>query len=122
MGSLGLFEDLQMADNKERTEAVIKACYSTWAESYHEDYYASSKAYPPVHLDLIRALLRDANARTLIDAGCGPASMLRGLTDLGLRSFWFRPDTRNDCGCPAGNGAAGLAREPFVGGQRNEFV
>lgn len=78
-----------MADNQTRAEAAVKACYSTWAESYHADYYASSNAYPPVHLDLIRMLLRDVGAHTLLDAGCGPASMLRGLTDLGLDLYGF---------------------------------
>jgi len=78
-----------MADDRARAEAAVKACYSTWAESYHADYYASATAYPPVHLDLIRTLMQQAKSRTLIDAGCGPASMLRGLTDLGLDLFGF---------------------------------
>jgi SAM-dependent methyltransferase len=77
------------ADIRSRTEAAVKACYSTWAGSYHADYYADAGAYPPVHLDIIRKLLRDSGARNVVDAGCGPASMLRDLTNLGLDLYGF---------------------------------
>ena len=69
-------------------ESAVKNCYSTWADSYFRDYYTGT-AYPPVHVDLVRKLLRDAGARVLLDAGCGPASMLRGLADLGMDLYGF---------------------------------
>lgn len=80
-----------MNDDKRRVdaEAAVKACYSTWAETYHAEYYAAADAYPPVHQDIIRNLLRRSGARTVLDAGCGPASMLRSLTDLGLDLYGF---------------------------------
>ena len=69
-------------------EAAVRNCYSTWAESYFRDYYTGD-AYPPVHVDLVRKLIGSSGARTLLDAGCGPASMLRGLADLGLELYGF---------------------------------
>jgi SAM-dependent methyltransferase len=70
-------------------EEQVKACYSTWAGSYHADYYQAAEAYPPVHLDLVKGLLRQAGARTVLDAGCGPASMLRELAGQGWDLFGF---------------------------------
>lgn len=70
-------------------EAAVKHCYSTWADSYHQDYYASESGYPPVHQDLIRNLLVGAGVKTVLDAGCGPASMLRGLAGSGFELFGF---------------------------------
>lgn len=72
-----------------QAEAAVKSCYSTWARTYHGEYYATATAYPPVHQDIVRRLLRDAGARAVLDAGCGPASMLRGLTDLGCDLYGF---------------------------------
>ncbi len=69
-------------------ESAVKNCYSTWADSYFRDYYTGA-AYPPVHVDLVRRLLRDAGTRVLLDAGCGPASMLRGLADMGMDLYGF---------------------------------
>ena len=69
-------------------EAAVRNCYSTWAETYFRDYYTGN-AYPPVHVDLVRKLVASSGARTLLDAGCGPASMLRGLADLGLELYGF---------------------------------
>jgi SAM-dependent methyltransferase len=70
-------------------EAAVKNCYSTWADNYHRDYYSDKAAYPPVHEALVRKLLVDAGVRNMLDAGCGPASMLRGLTSLGIELFGF---------------------------------
>jgi 2-polyprenyl-3-methyl-5-hydroxy-6-metoxy-1,4-benzoquinol methylase len=70
-------------------EAAIQSCYSTWAGSYFADYYASETAYPPVHQKLIRDLVVASGARTLLDAGCGPASMLRSLGGLGAELYGF---------------------------------
>jgi 2-polyprenyl-3-methyl-5-hydroxy-6-metoxy-1,4-benzoquinol methylase len=76
------------ADSK-KAEEQVRLCYSTWAQSYHADYYASAGAYPPVHQDIVRDVLKRSGARTLLDAGCGPASMLRSLTDLNLELYGF---------------------------------
>jgi 2-polyprenyl-3-methyl-5-hydroxy-6-metoxy-1,4-benzoquinol methylase len=70
-------------------EAAVKSCYATWAESYFADYYESGGAYPPIHQKLIRDLIVASGANTLLDAGCGPASMLRGLADLDIALHGF---------------------------------
>ncbi len=70
-------------------EASVKHCYSTWSESYYDDYYASETAYPPVHRDLLKRLLREANVRNVLDAGCGPVSFLRDMTDTDIELFGF---------------------------------
>src|SRR5262249_28129524 len=44
---------------------------------------------PPVHTDIVRGLLHAAGARTVLDAGCGPASMLRDLAEPGLERWSF---------------------------------
>ena len=83
-------ENAQVTDSQRtRTKSAVKSCYSTWADSYYADYFANPDAYPPVHQNLIRDLLSRSNARTVIDAGCGPASMLRNLVDLNLDLYGF---------------------------------
>jgi 2-polyprenyl-3-methyl-5-hydroxy-6-metoxy-1,4-benzoquinol methylase len=79
------------SNDKKRSEAeaAVSSCYSTWAESYFADYYESEGAYPPVHQKIIRDLVAASGARTLLDAGCGPASMLRSLGDLGAELYGF---------------------------------
>ena len=71
-----------------KAESAVKSCYSTWADTYYADYFTNPTAYPPMHQDLIRNLVRKSGARTLLDAGCGPASMLRNLIDLN-RPLWI---------------------------------
>ena len=79
-----------MTDSRRsKAESAVKSCYSTWAETYYADYFTNPTAYPPVHQDLIRDLVRKSGARTLLDAGCGPASMLRNLVDLKLDLYGF---------------------------------
>jgi len=75
--------------NPRAPEGAVKSCYSTWADNYHRDYYTEKAAYPPVHEGLVRKLLVDAGVKNVLDAGCGPASMLRGLTGLGIELFGF---------------------------------
>ena len=70
-------------------EATIQRCYSTWGERYYADYYASEDAYPAVHTDIVRGLLQSEGTRSLLDAGCGPASMLRDLDLPGLERYGF---------------------------------
>jgi SAM-dependent methyltransferase len=75
--------------DRDTLERSVRACYATWSARYYDDYYRGASAYPPVHTDIVRNTLRDAGARTLLDAGCGPASMLRDLGDLGLERWGF---------------------------------
>lgn len=75
--------------DRDALERSVRGCYATWSARYYDDYYRGASAYPPVHTDIVRGLLRDAKARTLLDAGCGPASMLRDLGDLGLERWGF---------------------------------
>src|SRR5262245_16600196 len=83
-------ERAQVTDNQRtKAETAVKSCYSTWAETYYHDYFTNPTAYPPVHQDLVRSLIRKSGARTLLDAGCGPASMLRNLVDLKVDLYGF---------------------------------
>ncbi len=70
-------------------EQAVKSCYSTWSGTYYDEYYRSEAAYPPVHVGIVRDLLVAAGARSVLDAGCGPASMLRELADLNLDRYGF---------------------------------
>ena len=70
-------------------EARIRACYSTWSRSYYDEYYGKDASYPPVQRELVKELLRDAGATSLLDAGCGPASLLRELAGDELRLAGF---------------------------------
>jgi 2-polyprenyl-3-methyl-5-hydroxy-6-metoxy-1,4-benzoquinol methylase len=77
-------------DKAARTaEETVKSCYATWAESYFTDYYEDAGANPPVHRKIVHDHLAASGARTVLDAGCGPASMLRGLGDLGADLYGF---------------------------------
>lgn len=70
-------------------EAAVKACYSTWSGTYYDEYYGARAAYPPVHRELMKRLLREAGVKTLLDAGCGPASFLREVVDEGMDLYGF---------------------------------
>lgn len=67
---------------REKIEGAVQSCYSTWATSYFDEYYRSRQNYPPVHQKIVRDAIVKAGAQHVIDAGCGPASMLRTLVDL----------------------------------------
>lgn len=70
-------------------EDQVAQCYSTWGKSYYEDYYGQKASYPPVHVDLIRSRIRAAGVKSLLDAGCGPASFLRHLAGDGMELYGF---------------------------------
>ena len=57
-------------------EKNVKDCYSTWGESYYQDFYESKDAYPPTHFELVKKIINELNPKRILDAGCGPASML----------------------------------------------
>jgi len=69
--------------------ASIKACYAAWSKSYYEDFYGTKAPYPPVHVDLLKRVLREAKVKSVLDAGCGPASMLRHLAEEKLDVYGF---------------------------------
>lgn len=75
--------------DKDAIEQSVRRCYSTWGSRYYADYYQNKSAYPPVHTAIIRDLLQEQKATTVLDAGCGPASMLRDLDAPGLQRFGF---------------------------------
>jgi SAM-dependent methyltransferase len=75
--------------SKAAVEAQVRNCYSTWGRSYYGEYYGPSAPYPPVHLDLVKGLLKNIGARRILDAGCGPASMMRHLLEPGIELFGF---------------------------------
>lgn len=74
-----------MTDAEER----IRRCYSTWSSTYYDQYYGAGSPYPPVHRDLLLGVLREARARTVLDAGCGPASFMRHLKAAGHEAYGF---------------------------------
>lgn len=78
-----------MNDKRTAVEAAVQSCYSTWGQTYYQDYYGAGAPYPPVHVDLLRAIVLGSGARTLLDAGCGPASFLRHMTRDGLDLYGF---------------------------------
>jgi 2-polyprenyl-3-methyl-5-hydroxy-6-metoxy-1,4-benzoquinol methylase len=69
--------------------ASVRACYSTWSERYYEDFFGPKASYPPVHLDLLKGVLREAKVRSVLDVGCGPASLLRHLAEEKLDVYGF---------------------------------
>lgn len=77
------------SQTKERVEATVKHCYSTWGTSSYADYYGPNAPYPPVHLDMVRRIVDDIAPKRLLDAGCGPASMLRHLVAQGREAYGF---------------------------------
>jgi SAM-dependent methyltransferase len=78
-----------VSEEARRAEARVRACYSTWSARYYDEYYGEAAPHPPAHRDLLRGLLAAHGVRTVLDAGCGPASFLRDATDLGADLFGF---------------------------------
>ena len=78
-----------MSTDHKTAEKAVGACYSTWSQTYYDEYYGAQASYPPVHRDLLKRLLAEANARTVLDAGCGPASFLRDLAETGAGRYGF---------------------------------
>ena len=36
-------------------------CYKSWGESYYDEYYKSDKNYPPVHVKIVKKILKEKN-------------------------------------------------------------
>lgn len=70
-------------------EDSVRSCYSTWGQSYYDEYYGPNAPYPPVHADLVKDIVRKSGARRILDAGCGPASMMRHLLAPGVDLYGF---------------------------------
>src|SRR6185436_6693622 len=66
-----------MVRSRQSSESSVQSCYSTWSRTYFDEYYRSRSAYPPIHAAILKRLLRRAGVKSLLDAGCGPASFLR---------------------------------------------
>jgi SAM-dependent methyltransferase len=75
--------------DKEALQRSIRDCYASWSKRYYADYYQAAGAYPPVQTEITCTLLSEAKATSVLDAGCGPASMLRDLKLPGLQRFGF---------------------------------
>tara|TARA_B100000989_G_scaffold297081_2_gene281843 strand:- start:748 stop:1641 length:894 start_codon:yes stop_codon:yes gene_type:complete len=75
--------------SSENNKKTIQDCYSSWGLTYYDEYYKSRNNYPPVHLKLVKDLIKKSKAKTLLDVGCGPASMLRELFPLKLDCYGF---------------------------------
>ncbi|MCX8045016.1 MAG: class I SAM-dependent methyltransferase [Desulfobacterota bacterium] len=73
----------------QQIEASVRSCYATWGETYYENYYGGQAPYPPVHRDILKNVLYEAQAITVLDAGCGPASFLRELFGTGMDLYGF---------------------------------
>ncbi len=96
--------------NRSATEASVQACYATWAANSAQSYCGPEAPYPPVHRDLIRGLIREAGARSVLDAGCGPASFLREIAgdELQLYGFDLTPEMVDE----ASRVMTGLGHDP----------
>jgi 2-polyprenyl-3-methyl-5-hydroxy-6-metoxy-1,4-benzoquinol methylase len=68
---------------------AVRSCYAAWSPRYLSEYYGPKASYPPVHAALLKRLLAEAKVKTVLDAGCGPASLLRELVDEGIEGYGF---------------------------------
>jgi 2-polyprenyl-3-methyl-5-hydroxy-6-metoxy-1,4-benzoquinol methylase len=78
-----------MTVNAEAARQAVRQCYSTWGDNYFRNYYGEHAPYPPIHRDLIRKLVAEIGGVSLLDAGCGPASILRDYCDSSHEPFGF---------------------------------
>lgn len=67
----------------------VESCYDEWSASYFEEYYGADAPYPPVHVALIEQMLAAHGTKSVLDAGCGPASILRTLAGRGFDCWGF---------------------------------
>ena len=69
------------------------ACYTDWSHRYFDEWYGDDPDRHPPAVRLVRDHLDATHAETVLDAGCGPASMLRLLQAEGraLHGFDLTP-------------------------------
>ena len=72
-----------------RQRDAIRSCYSSWSESYFDDYLGADANYRPIHVQLIDQILTTNKAKNILDVGCGPASMIRSLVNNDRDFFGF---------------------------------
>lgn len=77
------------APSKSQAEQTVRHCYSTWGKTYFDEYYGANAPYPPIHREIIKRLVIESRSRNLLDAGCGPASILRAFADTNVDLFGF---------------------------------
>ena len=78
-----------MSTSNNDVERKVAECYSTWGSTYFDDYYGEKAPYPPVHVDIVKDLLGAVKPKSLLDAGCGPASFMRHLFDTEIELYGF---------------------------------
>ena len=49
-------------------EKRVQDCYSTWGESYYDEYYGEGAPYPPVHAKLLREMVPEYAPTTHVPA------------------------------------------------------
>ena len=78
-----------MSASNNDVEKKVAECYSTWGTNYFDDYYGEKAPYPPVHVGIVKDLLDAVKPKTLLDAGCGPASFMRYLLNNEIELYGF---------------------------------
>ena len=74
---------------KNKEYKKVRECYSTWSKSYYDEYYKSLNNYPPIHIEIVKKILKKNNIKDVLDVGCGPASMIREIISKKISCFGF---------------------------------
>jgi len=75
--------------SQKKVEKCVQNCYSSWSDNYYDNYYSEKADYPPVHVPLLKKIIKKNKVTRLLDAGCGPASLLRELFRLKIDLYGF---------------------------------
>ena len=67
----------------------IVRCYTDWSTQYYELWSADKTGDLAPHLRRLHEFVEEAQPRTLLDAGCGPASFLRTLDPEKIDCYGF---------------------------------
>ena len=75
------------------SDDALIACYTDWSHRYFDEWYGDDPAGHPPAVQIVRDRLDAISAGAVLDAGCGPASMLRLLAapDRSLHGFDLTP-------------------------------
>ena len=85
-----------MPEKDAGTGDPVVACYTDWSHRYFDEWYGDDPDRHPPAVRLVRDHLDAAKAATVLDAGCGPASMLRLVQAEGRALHGIRPDAVDD--------------------------